>query len=163
MAAPFVQNLTIAGDADTFEDLVARRQQPAEPGDAATGDALAGFIRELGQKHFDADFLARHLHVDGDQRDRRTLFVEASLDSLTQAMFDGVRDQLFAAAPTWSVLWLIQGVPLNGRTTIGRFFVEPRELLIERPLYGVMRWRGFDYHCQRVEFAPGRVRPVLCT
>lgn len=143
-----VATLTIAADPAAF----AERLKAPRGGGKCDAPALAAGVRTLALSLFDAKFLERHLHAES-HGDSQVIFVEASLDSFTQAFFDGARDLLEGGQADGRFHVLVQGVPLNGRTTIGSALLEADNVLIDRALYGVLRWKGFDFRAQRVEYA----------
>ena len=155
-----VDTLWIAADERVFAARAKEGGRPVAAGEIphrARGEELAARVRALGERLFDGAFLDRHLHAVWDRADTDTLFVESSLDSFTQEFFDGTRT-ILADFPGWRVQAGVLGVPLNGRTTVGCILLFGEDVLIDRALYGVFRWRGFDFRCQRVEFATAAVR-----
>jgi hypothetical protein len=148
-----VGELTIAAKDDVFDALFKATTRIAEvDGDAADAyvaklDQLRERLAALAGDLFESGFRERHLYIDDNSWPDHTCHLDATIDSFSQAFFDGMRSLLVDEYKDWRIQVVVYGVPANGKTMVGSIAIWSDRLLIDRALYALLTWRGLDFRC----------------
>jgi hypothetical protein len=149
-----VREITIAAKDDVFDALLMATAHIAKlEGDAAAEahvaklDRLRDQVVAVAGRLFEPAFSEKHLYIDWNSWPDQTCHLDATIDSFSQAFFDELRALLVDEYQEWRMQVVVYGVPMSGQTMVGSIAIWPDRLLIDRALYGVMKWRGLDFRC----------------
>jgi hypothetical protein len=149
-----VRKVRIAANESVFEQLFRAESRVATFSDAtaevayvAHDEKLTREIVAIGRRLFDPSFAERHFYACDDWWPNHTRYVDASIDSFTQAYFDELHALLTGDYRKWRIQAVVFGDPLDSQTMIGSIAVEAERVLIDRALYGVLVWQRFDFRC----------------
>lgn len=149
-----IREIAIAAKDDVFDALFKATTRFAEvEGDEATAayiaklDQLRDQVVAAAARLFEPDFCKKHVDVDWNSWPNQTCHLDATIDSFSQELYDGLRALLVNEYEGWRIQAVVYGLPASGKTMVGSIAIWSNRLLIDRALYGVLTWRGLDFRC----------------
>ena len=149
-----VREITIAAKDDVFDALFKATARIAELEDHAANEAYVAKLDQLRDRVvamvgrlFEPAFSEKHLYIDWNSWPDHTCQLDATIDSFSQVFFDELRALLVDEYKEWRMQVVVYGEPMSGQTMVGSIAIWSDRLLIDRALYGVMKWRGLDFRC----------------
>lgn len=144
--------VTIAAKDDVFDKLfeestraVVLDGEAAEVEYVRKHDRLRKAVSLAARRLFDDAFVQANVFLSDNWWPNQTCYVEASLDSISQDFFHALRATLGDDFAGWRIQLVIHSDLDDGKTMIGSIAVWREELLIDRALYAILRWRGIDF------------------